>query len=265
MDDIQKLEQLAINAAIKIRWQDAIAFNKKVIEADKHNVDGYLRLAYALLQSNKIADAKKQYKKALKLKPGNQTILDSLERIKILESRKTKLRPEKKLELNPTLFLETPGKTKSIVVVNPGQKNVLASLSIGQRINLIPKKRRIEVRAESKEYIGSLPDDISKRLTILIKAGSVFSALIKEASLSKVVVFVNEEKKGRKVMKYTSFPTSMQNKLEEINQSQDDSSKDEDSEELHEGDLEHLAESLATEEKEYIPIDSEESDDESEE
>ncbi len=265
MDNIQQLEQLAINAAIKTQWKIAINFNKKILQIDKRNVDGYLRLAYALLQSNSIPEAKKQYKKALKLQPGNQAILDSLERIKVLESKKSKVRITRNLTLNPNIFLETPGKTKTITVVNPGQKNVLASLSIGQRINLIPKKRRIEVRADSKEYIGSLPDDISKRLTILIKAGSVFSALIKEASLNKVVVFVHEEKKGKKVMRYTSFPTNMQNKLEEIGQSQGDVSKEEDSEEHSEGDLEHLAEALANEEKEYIPIDSEDNDNDNEE
>lgn len=265
MDDISILEQQAIDAAINIKWSEAIILNKKLLQSDKNNMDGLLRLAFAYLQSNKITDAKKCYKKASKLQPGNRSVIDSLERIKILESRKNKPQTGKEVTLNPNLFLETPGKTKSIVAVNPGQKNILVQLTVGQTVFLIPKKRKIEVRTKNKEYIGSLPDDMSKRLTIFLKAGSEFKAFIKEASLNKIVVFIREEKKGKKVMKYTSFPTNIQSKLSEIADSQgEESAKDED-EEITDNDLDKLAEVLATEEKEYLPFGSEEQDEEPEE
>lgn len=264
MNDFDLLEERAINAAIQTKWDEAIELNKQILKLDKKNVDGHLRIAFALLQANKIATAKKYYKTALKLQPGNHSIIDNLERIKILELRKNKSPKDKSVNLDPNLFIETPGKTRSIVLVNPGQKNILAQLTIGQHVLLVSKKRRIDVRTQDKEFIGALPDDISKRLTLFIKAGSEFTVYIKEANLNKVVVFVREERKGKKVAKYTSFPTNMQSKLTELTKDDESGSNEEDVE-VPEMDLEKLAEVLAAEEKEYLPYNQEEQEEEPEE
>lgn len=264
MNTIPLLEQQAIDSAIQNNWEEAIDMNKRVLKLDKKNIDAHLRLAFAYLQSNKTILAKKYYKLALKLQPGNRSIAENLERIKFLQLRKSKLPKDKSVNLDPNLFLETPGKTRSIVLVNPGQKNILAQLSIGRLVFLMPKKRKIEVRSQNKEYIGSLPDDISKRLTIFMKAGSEFSTYIKESSLTRVVVFVREERKGKKVMKYTSFPTNIQSRLTEMTKD-DESGGNEEDVEASEIDLEKLAEALATDEKEYLPYDQEEREEEAEE
>ncbi len=265
MNDIQQLEQQAINAAIQTNWKEAIELNKRILKKDKKNVDAYIRLAFASLQANKIIEARKYYRIGLKFQPGNRAIIENLERIKVLQSKKNRVARDTDINLDPNLFLETPGKTRSVVLVNPGQKNILAQLTIGQKIILVPKKRKVEIRTQKKEYIGSLPDDISKRLTIFMKAGSEFITYIKESNLSRVVVFIREEKKGKKVMKYTSFPTNMQSKLTEMTKEDEQGTNEEDAEELSEMDLEKLAEILATEEKEYLPYDREEQDEEPEE
>lgn len=262
MTDLQILDKQAIEAAINLNWKEAIELNKKILKLDKKNIDAHIRLAFASLQANKIPDAKKFYKTALKLQPGNRAIIENLERIKVLQGKKGKLPKNKLVNLDPNLFLETPGKTRSIVLVNPGQKNILAQLTIGQHVTLVPKKRKIEVRTQNKDFIGALPDDISKRLTIFIKAGSEFTAYIKESNLSRVIVFVREDKKGKKVIKYTSFPTNMQSKLTEMSRDEEAGGTEEDTEELSEIDLEKLAEVLATEEKEYLPYDQEEREEE---
>ncbi len=260
---MQVLEQQAINAAIKNNWREAIKLNEQIIKHDKNNIDAYLRLGFANMQTNAIKGAKKWYKKAQRLQPSNYIIKDNLERIKILESKKPAESAGKTVSLDPYLFLETPGKTKAISLVNLGQKNILAQLTIGQEILLIPKKRKIEIRDKSKEYVGSLPDDISKRLTILMKAGSEFSTHIKEANLNNVVVFIREEKKGKKVQKYTSFPANIQARLGEM--TQEEESNAEETEELTDIDLDRLAEILTTEEKDYLPYNPEEQDEEPEE
>lgn len=265
MNNLQQLEQQAINAAIQTSWKEAIELNKKILKHDKKNVDAYIRLAFASLQANKINEAKKYYRIGLKFQSGNRTIIENLERIKVLQSKKGKLSRDADINLDPNLFLETPGKTRSVVLVNHGQKNILASLTIGQKVILIPKKRKVEIRTKEKEYIGSLPDDISKRLTIFIKAGSEFITYIKESSLRRVVVFIREEKKGKKVMKYASFPANIESKLTEMSKNDESSANEEDVEELSEMDLEKLAEILATEEKEYLPYGREEREEETEE
>ena len=260
MDKAQLLEREAINAAITSNWDKAIQLNEKIISSDKKNVDAYLRLGFAYLQKSQLRKAKIIYSKAQKYQPGNYLISENLEKIKVLESKKISKLPQ--TDLNPDIFVDVPGKTKTVVLVNAGQKAVLAKLSIGQEAYLAPKKRRIEVRSGDKEYIGALPDDISRRLTIFMKAGSLFKAFIKEATLKSTSVFLKEEKKGKKVAKYASFPINFQAGLNNINLDED--VKDDEVEEISDNDLEKLAETLS-EEKEYLGYEPEEKEEEAEE
>jgi len=255
MDNLQNIEQTAINAAITSNWNEAISSNEKIIKKDKKNIDAYLRLGFAYLQKGKIKKAKEIYNKVKKLQPGNYIIEENLERIKILESKKVSHLPP--TNLNPYAFLEIPGKTKSVVLVNCGQKITLASLSVGQEVVLVPKKRRIEIRTKNKDYIGCLPDDISKRLTIFMKAGSSFSCFIKESNLKTVTVFLKEEKRGKRVARYASFPINNQANLTSLNLEEGEG-KEEETEEISNNELEKLAESLISEEKEYLPYEPEE-------
>jgi len=233
MDKTQLLEKEAIDAAINSQWEQAIKLNEKIVAKDKKNADAYLRLGFAYLQKSKIKKAKNYYRKAQKLQPGNYSITENLERIKILEAKKiSRLSPT---QLNPYVFIDVPGKTKTVTLVNCGQKSVLAKLNVGQDVFLVPKRRRIEVRSKEKEYIGCLPDDISKRLIIFIKAGSDFRCFVKETTLKVTSVFLKEEKKGKKVARYASFPINFQSGLANIHLS-DEESKENEVEEILEAD-----------------------------
>jgi len=179
MDPIEILEQKAIDAAINSAWEHAIIHNESILKTDKKNIDALLRLGFAFIQVEKMDQAKIYYKRALRLQPSNRVAKENLERISILETKKGNGDMGKNISLDPSLFLEIPGKTKSVILVNPGQKNILAQLMVGQEVFLKSKKRRIEARTKGNEYVGSLPDDVSKRLIIFLKAGSEFSAHIK--------------------------------------------------------------------------------------
>ncbi len=217
MYDIEILEQQAIDAAINLQWDQAVEFNKQILKDDKENVDACLRLGFAFMRQKNYEEAKKYYHKSLKLRPKNQVAIENLERMTLMESGNShKKDKNKNSSLNPSLFLEVPGKTKSVSVVNLGQKKHLAAVSIGQEVELKQKKRRIEVRSLNNEYIGSLPDDLSKRLIFFMKAKSEYTAYVQESSLTKIVIFIKEETKGKKVMHYTSFPANIQNNLDQM-------------------------------------------------
>lgn len=267
MNILKQLEEQAVDAAINYKWDKAIEINNELIRIDPENLGAYLRLGYIYLQSRKLNDAKKAYQKALNIQPASQIAKENLERIKILEEKKSKKTKQEKISLNPNLFLEITGKTKTAELVNLGQKDILAQLIIGQQVFLKSKKRKVEIRAKNNEYIGSLPDDLSKRLDLFIKAGTQYDVFIKEASLNRVIIFINEKKKGKKVMKFVSFPHNMQAHLPDITTvSHEDSKENEDEEEPLEIDIERLAESLMNEEKDYLPFrPTEEEDEESEE
>lgn len=248
------LKDRAIEAAIKGKWEKAIKLNQKIINQIPDDLEAHLRLGYAYLQIGDLSQAKKTYLKALKIQPGNKIASNNLEKIKILirNHQPLKSKNNKKINIDPNIFLDIPGKTKVVSLVNLGQINVLAKLEIGQKVNLKIKKRRIEIRTENNEYVGALPDDISKRLIIFIKGGSQYLGYIKEVSKKNVDVFIKEIKKRGKFKQYPSFPKNIQTDLkiitgEEIleTENQDEITDDEPI------DFEKLAEEL--EEKESYP------------
>lgn len=215
MDTISALEQQAIDAAIENNWEKAIELNTSIIKQDDHNLGGWLRLGFAHLQLKQVDKAAQAYKKALKIQPKHPLATENLERAKILQEQQnekpdSKAEPSNRKKLDPNLFLDVPGKTKTVQLVNLGQKAQLANLSIGQEVELKTKKRKIEVRSYDGDYIGALPDDVSKRILSFIEEDSVYTTYIKEASLSRVLVFIKEVSKGAAVANYVSFPQSFQ-------------------------------------------------------
>jgi len=258
MTEIEILEQNAINAAIAYEWQDAVKFNKKILTKEKKNLSALLRLAYAYIQIRELVKAKKVYNQALKIQPTNSVAKENLERIKILQTRKAKKGNSSKIFFDPNLFLESAGKTKSVKLVNLGQKNVLAQLMIGQEVSLKTKNRKVDIRTMSGEYIGSLPDDLSKRLRLFIKADSQYAAYIKENSINSIIIFIKESHKGRKVTNFISFPLDLSTNINKIGGEIEEEVADDSSE----FDLEKIAENLVTEDKETIPYEQDEAEDE---
>lgn len=259
MNEIDLLERNAVDAAVKAMWKEAASGNKKILTLDKNNVPALLRLGFAKLQLSEFSEAKKYYQKALKLQPVNSVAKENIERLKILLTRGGKKSKKASFILDPNLFLEIPGKTRNIVLVNLGQKNVLAQQTIGQEVYVKPKKRRVEVRTKTNDYIGSLPDDISKRLLLFLKAESVYSVFIKESSSNRVIVFIREEKKGKKVAQYLSFPRNSQAQIKQMTHDKD---SDDDVEDIAENELDKMAEALTNEDKDYLPYASNREEDE---
>lgn len=208
---VEKLHDAAVEAAITGEWAKAIKLNTKIISQENKNLDAHLRLAFAHLSTGTLTKAKKAYIKALKLQPANLIAANNLEKIRIMEKKgdKVKSGQQKNPTLDPNLFINIVGKTKVVSLINIGQASLLVKLKIGQPVNLKVKRRKVEVRSDGGDYIGALPDDISKRLILFMEAGSSYLTFIKEASKNSVDVFIKEEKKPRKVAQYTSFPKNI--------------------------------------------------------
>lgn len=273
MEEINTLETQAIDAAIQGSWEHAIELNAKIISLDKDNTQAILRSAFSYLQMGDYVQAKKFYHRALRLQPKNSVAHQYLEKIEILEQGKAK--PQTKTTFDPHLFIESFGKTKMTSLTNLGQKQVLASLSIGQQMQLKIKKRRVEVRTETDEYVGTLADDISKRLILFIKAKSTYTAYIKEVSFTKVVIFIREDKKGRSVNHHISFPINLQKNIEQIGDTAQNSTggehtaeetvSAEDDEDGSINDWEKMVAEQTEEKEELLDIHPEDLDDEEEE
>lgn len=232
-------EQRAIDAAVNGDWNHAIKANKEILSENTDNLDAHMRLGFAYFQSNKLSLAKKEFRIVLKLQPKNNIAEEHLEKIDILTSKK-KRRHENNFQYDPDLFIEIPSKTRKVHLVNLGKKEDLAGINIGEKVILKEKRRRLEVRTIHDEFIGSLPDDISKRLSYFIKNKSTYTTHIKEINLTDVVVFIREVAKSKRVMQYPSFPSNphiMLSDIQHLDNIVDTSDINEDNDEDIENDL----------------------------
>lgn len=225
---IKSLSNQAIDSAINNNWDQAIKIYKQIIAIDKQSVDSYLGLGFAFLQLNNIKKAKLYYKKALYYDNTNTIAINNLDKIKIFEKKgKKKLPPlNNSVTLDPNMFINVIGITKVIALTNIGQSDVIAHLKVGEEVFFKIKRRRVEVRNQKNEYIGALPDDISKRLIFFLHSKSKYIIYIKSVFKSQVEVFIKELKKGPKVKKYVSFPKNIQDNLKNMVFIKDDDSQE---------------------------------------
>ncbi len=201
------LVNIAITAALAHNWEEAIAVNKQILQEKKDDISALSRLAYAYLQLGKINDAKRIYHQILSLDHFNTIAQKNLEKINSLPKR-FKINPYEQCKtgsLSPNLFLEEPGKTKTVSLTNIAPSSILSKLSVGDTVIICPKKHSIEIRDERKVYLGALPDDVAFRLIRLIKGGNCYHACIKNVTKNSISIFLKETKRGKKFALQPSF------------------------------------------------------------
>lgn len=203
------LKNQAIQTALKGNWQTAISINKTLIDEDPGDIDALNRLALAYTITGKIKEAKLNYQKVLNIDPLNPIALRNLKRLK--EKGQTLGNGNSNTQIN-NKFLEEPGKTKVVELVNIAQPKIIESLRTGQSMELSIKRFKIFV-SEGKQYIGVLPDDIAKRLIKFINNGCTYEAYLKSSNPHKVTVFIKEVKKTIKFKDQSSFTSLSESPL----------------------------------------------------
>lgn len=193
------LAQQAIQAAVSGDWKTAERLNSTILEQNPNDIDALLRLAHALSQLGKTREAATFCEKVLKIDQYNQFAIRGLSRLK--KMKKTKIFSHHGLQ---TLFVEEPGKTKTVTLVHTASPQVLASLDSGEKVLFVPRRHRISVATEGQTYIGRLPDDLSVRLLGFIEGGNKYEAVIHSVN-EMVKIFIREIYRSPKFEQTPSF------------------------------------------------------------
>ncbi len=201
------LEKQAVQAAIKGTWAKAVEINRQLLKDDPENIGALNRLARAQRELNEIAQAQKIYKKVLTIDRYNPIATKNLQR---LVKGKKKSGQTKTIHTS-NLFLEEPGKTKTIKLIRLASAEVLAELNSGQIVKLEPKERSISIITENGAYLGSIPDDLSSRLIKLIKGGNQYKVIVKGVARQHLEVFIRETFRSKRLHNLSSFPLSGSN------------------------------------------------------
>jgi hypothetical protein len=194
------LKLQAIQTALMGDWTKAITLNETLLEENPDDIDTLNRLAFAFASVGNIKQAKDLYYKVLTLDMQNPIAMRNLKRLSNNAVKKTSI----PTQMN-NLFIEEPGKTKVIDLLNVADKKVISSLRSGERLSLQVKRMKIFVLDQDKQYVGMFPDDIGKRLIDFINGGNEYEAFIKTVANNKVTIFARETKRANKFKFQPSF------------------------------------------------------------
>lgn len=193
----------AIDAALKSDWKKAIDLNCDILISDENNIDALNRLGFAYLKLGKPKKAESAFNKVLKQDPFNPIACKNLKKIK-----GHCLKIQNNHQVSPKIFLEEPGITKIVNLINQAPKIILATIVCGQPLVLNHKKHTVEVRTDDNTYLGALPDDLSFRLRKLIKLGNEYDVYAKSYDEKSLIVIIKETKRSKKV-KDASFTVKL--------------------------------------------------------
>ncbi len=194
--------QIAISLALSGKWNEAVDANLEILKSNPKDTEALCRLSRAYFELGKVTKARESTKKVLEIDPTNQIASKFIERIKIAKNSDG-------APPTPTLnesFLEEPGKTRLIELVNLGEAENYVNLDPGEEVKLAAYSHRVSVTTHDGRYIGRLPDDIAARLRYLIKKGNKYQVLVKSVNSKDVTVFIREMEKGVGVDGSPSFP-----------------------------------------------------------
>lgn len=205
---MDELAQKAIDEALKGNWEEALSLNKQILKQNPKDEEALNRLARASLELGDYKKAVLCYKKVLRLDPYNSIAQRALLRLaKTKKVKKTKKRKNTPLPASTAdLFLEEPGRTKAVSLIHLGDEAVINNLNSGDEVRLIPHLHRVSVKTMDRNYIGRLPDDLSRRLIKLTRVGNEYSSLVKSISPDNIKIFIRETKRSQNLGNIPSFP-----------------------------------------------------------
>jgi len=194
------LKTQAIQIALTGDWQKAIDLNQLILQEEPEDIDTLNRLAFAFLSIGNPKDAKNLYERVLALDMQNPIAIRNLKRLYDVNAKKI-------LTIN-NLFIEEPGKTKVMDLINIADKKIISHLRSGEELDLRIKRSRIFAYDLDNQFIGMLPDDTCQRLIKFIVAGNVYDAYVRTVDNNKVSIFIREVKRVKKFKNQPSFVSS---------------------------------------------------------
>lgn len=200
MKTVLELEDLAgkaIKAALNQQWQLAIELNQEILHETPDSIESNNRLARAFQESGQTEEARKTYARVLELDPYNSIAQKNLSKLEQgSSSRSTTI-------VNKELFLEEPGKTRSIAIHKPNNKK-LSSHSSGEELKLEPKNDQLALIASNGDVLGYVDAALSNHLIKLIKLGNEYTAYLLNTS-ENPQAFLRETKQSAAGSKFISF------------------------------------------------------------
>jgi len=191
------IQNQAIQAAKQQNWPNVIELNLQLLEENPKDVLALNRLGVAYIQIGQKTKAKQAFQTVIKLDKSNAIAKKHLLKIK---NNQTVQAPS----FYQNQFIEEPGKTKTTQLRRLANKDTLSMLTVGQKCTINSKSHYLSIEIDGK-YVGSLSDDLSFRLSKLMKSGNEYACWLRSNNDQTCCVFIREIKRSNRNMHTHSF------------------------------------------------------------
>lgn len=201
------LARRAIAAALAQDWQEALRINSAILTTNPDDTDALNRAARASLQLGDVKSAVSFSQKVLEIDPLNSIAAKCVARCSFFESAGDAGRViENYSHSADHTFMEIPGRTKIVSLINICEPAIIARLDAGALVLMQPRQHRVAITTTDTTYIGRLPDDIAMRIIYLVRNGNEYTTRIKSLTDNEVKVFIKETKRHSSIEHIPSFP-----------------------------------------------------------
>jgi len=196
----------AIALAMEGRWREAVAANKGIIDNYPDDVNACNRLGRAYMELGEYSLAREAYSRAKDIDPYSTIAEKNLRRLAHLKETGT-LPDELFQRVEPQVFIEETGKAGIVRLYRLTEKEILAEVDAGDKVNLRIVDSKLLVENLRQQYLGQVEPRHSQRLIKLINGGNRYTATVISSSEDMMAVIIRETYQHPSQEGQLSFPS----------------------------------------------------------
>ena len=197
---------LAVKQAQEGLWEEAVTTNKNILSLFPQEPDALNRLGKAHSELGQYAEARQAYSLSLKYNPKNVIAKKNLDRLSLIQEEQTSTHVVAE-RIDPRLFIEETGKTAVTDLLNLAAPAILATVAVGDRVQLQRIGHTLLVRNAAGDDIGQIEPRLANRLLPFMEGGNRYAAAILAKENDQVRLIMREEYQHPSMFGKVSFPS----------------------------------------------------------
>ena len=197
---------LAVKQAQEGLWEEAVTTNKNILSLFPQEQEAWNRLGKAHSELGQYSEARQAYSQTLKSNPKNVIAKKNLDRLSLIQEAPTPTHVVAE-RIDPRLFIEETGKTGITDLLNLAAPAILATVGVGDRVQLQRIGHTLLVRNAAGEDIGQVEPRLANRLISFMEGGNRYAAAILAKDNEQVRLIMREEYQHPTMFGKVSFPS----------------------------------------------------------
>ena len=174
-----QLGKEAVRCALNGQWEQAVAANREILELCPTDCEASNRLAKALMELGRYAEARHTLEQLQLRSPSNVIARKNLARLDQLQSESGGARSQSPVAgKSPGIFIAESGKSCTTTLCRQAGPSDTAPVSAGDVVALDARNDGITINTLDGQYLGTLERRLGRRVSRLMTGGNRYEAAV---------------------------------------------------------------------------------------